>query len=74
MSEISSKLETMTKSIDKISDFQDWEFKSRILSVITLVGEISQFSSEIIENDEQRQRKLTALENLKATATEAKAQ
>lgn len=37
MSEISSKLETMTKSIDKISDFQDREFKSRILSVITLV-------------------------------------
>ena len=50
MSEISSKLETMTKSIEKISDFQDREFKSRILSLITLVGEISQFSSEIIEN------------------------
>lgn len=70
MSEISSKLETMTKSIDKISDFQDREFKSRILSVITLVGEISQFSSEIIENDDQRTLKLSALENLKATATE----
>lgn len=70
MSEISSKLETMTKSIDKIGDFQDREFKSRILSVITLVGEISQFSSEIMENDEQRNLKLIALENLKATATE----
>jgi len=70
MSEISSKLETMTKSIDKISDFQDREFKSRILSVITLVGEISQFSSEIMEDDEQRTLKLSALENLKATATE----
>jgi len=70
MSEISSKLETMTKSIDKISDFQDREFKSRILSVITLVGEISQFSSEIMENDDQRTLKLSALENLKATATE----
>jgi hypothetical protein len=70
MSEISSKLETMTKSIDKIGDFQDREFKSRILSVITLVGEISQFSSEIMENDEQRNLKLVALENLKATATE----
>lgn len=70
MSEISSKLETMTKSIDKIGDYQDREFKSRILSVITLVGEISQFSSEIMENDEQRNLKLAALENLKATATE----
>lgn len=70
MSEISSKLETMTKSIDKISDFQDREFKSRILSVITLVGEISQFSSEIMEDDEQRTLKFSALENLKATTTE----
>lgn len=70
MSEISSKLETMTKSIEKISDFQEREFKSRILSSITLVGEISQFSSEIIENEEQRKRKLIVLENLKANATE----
>lgn len=70
MSVISSKLETMTKSIDKIGDFQDREFKSRILSVIILVGEISQFSSEIMENAEQRNLKLAALENLKATATE----
>lgn len=70
MSEISSKLETMAKSIDKIGDFQDREFKSRILSVITLVGEITQFSSEIMENDDQRALKLSALENLKATATE----
>lgn len=70
MSEIGSKLETMTKSIDKLGDFQDREFKSRILSVITLVGEISQFSSEIMENDEQINLKLAALENLKATATE----
>lgn len=70
MSEISTKLDIMTKSIDKIGDFQDREFKSRILSVITLVGEISQFSSEILEDDDQRNLKLAALENLKATATE----
>lgn len=70
MSEINSKLETMNKSINKISEFQDREFKSRSLSLITRVGEISQFSSEILENDEQRKIKLTTLENLKGTATE----
>jgi hypothetical protein len=70
MAEISAKLETMSKNIDKIGDFQDREFKSRILSVMTLVGEVSAFSAEIIENDEQRQRKLSALESHKATATE----
>lgn len=70
MSEINSKLETMTKSIDQISDFQDREFKSRILSLLSRVGEISEFSSEIMENDEQRKIKLTTLEDLKGIATE----
>ena len=70
MSIIDSKLETLTKSISKISDFQDREFKSRILSVISLVGEISQFSTEILEDDNQRKLKLIALEGIKATASE----
>jgi hypothetical protein len=70
MSIIDSKLDTLTKSIGKISDFQDREFKSRILSVITLVGEISQFSTEILEDDSQRKLKLSALEGIKASVTE----
>ena len=70
MSEINAKLETMNKNISKISDFQDKEFKSRIMSLIALVGEVSQFSTEIIENDEVRTLKLAALENMKADATE----
>ena len=70
MSEISAKLETMNKNISKISDFQDKEFKSRIMSLIALVGEISQFSTEIIENDELRVQKIAVLENKKADATE----
>lgn len=70
MSEINSKLETMNKNINKAIDFQDREFKSRILSLVSRVGEISQFSSEIMENDELRNIKFTALENLKGIATE----
>lgn len=70
MSEINSKLETMNKNINRVSDFQDQEFKSRILSLISRVGEISQFSSEIMEIDEQRNIKLITLENLKGNATE----
>ncbi|MDR2504488.1 MAG: topoisomerase IV [Oscillospiraceae bacterium] len=70
MSIIDSKLEMMTKRISKMSDFQEREFKSRILSVISLVGEISQFSAEILENDSRRKLKLYALESIKATATE----
>ena len=70
MSEINAKLETMSKNIDKISEFQDKEFKSRILSLIARVGVMSRFSSEIIENDEQRRIKLVALEDLNGSATE----
>jgi len=70
MSEINDKLESMEKTLDKVSDFQDREFKSRILSLLARVGEVSQFSAEIMENDELRNIKLTALEDLKGIATE----
>ncbi|WP_101908629.1 topoisomerase IV [Marasmitruncus massiliensis] len=66
MSEISAKMETMTKSIDKISDFQNREFRSRILVLLPLVGEISKFDSEIMESDTLRNRKLHTLDDLKA--------
>ena len=70
MSEINTRLDTMNRNIDKISDFQNREFKSRIVSLAALVGEISQFSVEVIENDELRLLKLSALESMKANATE----
>lgn len=64
MTEINSKLETMCKSISQISDFQDREFKSRILSLIARVEKISAFSSEILENNDLRYLKLQTLEDL----------
>lgn len=70
MAEISAKIETMSKNINKISDFQDREFKSRILALIARVGEISNFSSEILENNELRNRKLQTLDDLKGEGTQ----
>ncbi|MDL2205831.1 topoisomerase IV [Eubacteriales bacterium OttesenSCG-928-N13] len=70
MSVIDTKLEALSKNVSKISDFQNREFKSRILSVISLVSEISQFSTEILEDDSQRMLKISTLENIKATTTE----
>jgi hypothetical protein len=70
MSVINAKLESMSKGINKVSDFQDREFKSRTLSLLYRVGEISQFSSDILENDGVRTVKLNALEDLKGVATE----
>ena len=70
MSEINSKLEKMNRDISKISDIQEKEFKSRIMSLVVLVMEISQFSVDIIENEEVRNQKLMALESMKENSTE----
>jgi hypothetical protein len=60
----------MNDSINKISDFQDREFKSRIMSLIARTEKYSAFSSEIIENNELRLRTLGTLESLEGDATE----
>lgn len=70
MTEISDKLEKMSDSINKISDFQDREFKSRIISLVSRVKKYSSFSAEIIEKDETRLRILGVLENIEGDATE----
>ena len=70
MAEISAKLDAMNNTINKISDFQEKEFRSRVLSLIARVGVISQFSVEILENDEQRKIKLSSLDDLNGNATE----
>jgi hypothetical protein len=70
MTEISNKLDKMNDSISRIGDFQEREFKSRILSLVARVGKISEFSSEILEDYETRSRKLIALEDLEGNATE----
>jgi hypothetical protein len=70
MSEINGRLETLTDSVGAIGDFQKREFKSRILSLIAHVEEISRFSAEIMGDDTQRNHKLSALEDLKKSATE----
>ncbi|SEW20519.1 topoisomerase IV [[Clostridium] fimetarium] len=64
MSEINSKIENLSKSVNKISDFQEREFKSRILSLMALSGKISNFSSEILESDDLRNRKLHTIDDL----------
>lgn len=70
MTEINNKLENMSEGINKISDFQGREFKSRIFSLVSRIKKYSGFSSEIIENDESRLRILGVLEITEGDATE----
>lgn len=61
MTEINDKLEQMQGGIDKISEFQERQFKARILALIVKIGKIAKFNMEIIENDEIRKRSLDNL-------------
>lgn len=70
MAEINGRLETLTKSVNKFGDFQDREFKSKLVSLIAHVGEISQFSSEVMEDDTQRHIKMQTLDHLRIRATD----
>lgn len=70
MSEINDKMERMLGNLDKIADFQQMEFKARILALISKVGKISQFNAEIIENEEIRKRTLDNLSRHEDEATE----
>lgn len=70
MSEVNDKLESMNKNISEISDFQQREFKSKIISLIARVGKISKFSSDILENEELRNRKLHSLDNIEGEVTQ----
>lgn len=70
MAQIDSKMAEMQDGIDKIYDFQQTEFKARIIALIGKVGRISKFNFEIIENDELRNRSLDDLSRYRDDAVE----
>lgn len=70
MAQIDTKMAEMQEEIDKIYDFQQTEFKARIIALIGKVGNISKFNIEIIENDELRKRSLDDLNRYRDDAVE----
>lgn len=70
MSQVCSKLVDVDKSISSIGDFQQREFKSKIMALINNIEEISRFSSEILENHELRRRELHQLNGYKNDAVQ----
>ena len=70
MAQIDTKMTEMQEGIDKIYDFQQTEFKARIIALIGKVGNISKFNIEIIENDELRKRSLDDLSRYRDDAVE----
>lgn len=61
MSQINGRLDSVEKSIGRISEFQDVEFRSRVYALIAAVKKSSTFSTEVMENEELRLRELSYL-------------
>lgn len=70
MAQIDTKMAEMQEAIDKIYDFQQTEFKARIIALLGKVGNISKFNIEIIENEELRKRSLDDLNRYRDDAVE----
>ena len=63
MKQINDELDVISKGIDQIQSFQDNEYRSRVFSLVAHVKRISNFQSEILENDELRISKIYQLDS-----------
>ncbi|WEV45835.1 hypothetical protein OZX60_03640 [Streptococcaceae bacterium ESL0687] len=70
MDEINKKLTSINAAVSRINDFQEREFKSRIMTLLLRIGKINHFSSEIISNESLRQNKILNLEALEGEAAQ----
>lgn len=64
MSQINDQLGGINAGIEKIADFQQTEFKSKVYALVAEVQKSSTFQVETIENDELRNRELSHLKSL----------
>ena len=70
MAQIQNELKTIENKISKVSNFQNNEFASRVLSLITHIKAISDFRTEILENDELRLSKINQIDSLEEECTQ----
>ena len=69
MTQINAELGQISNGISKVSDFQDNEYWSRVFSLVNHVKKISEFQTEILENDELRLSKIAQLDSLEEECT-----
>lgn len=70
MKQINDELDVISKGIDQIQSFQDNEYRSRVFFLVAHVKRISNFQSEILENDELRISKIYQLDSLEKDCAE----
>lgn len=70
MKQINDELNVISEGIDQIQSFQDNEYRSKVFSLVAHVKRISNFQSEILENDELRISKIYQLDSLEKDCAE----
>lgn len=70
MTQINAELGEISDGISRISEFQDNEFRSRVFSLVAHVKKITEFQTEILENDELRLSKIAQLDSLEEECTQ----
>ena len=70
MNQINAELDVISEGIDQIQSFQDNEYRSKVFSLVAHVKRISNFQSEILENDELRISKIYQLDSLEKDCAE----
>lgn len=70
MTQINNELNKISDGISKISNFQDKEYRSKVLSLVAHVKKISDYQVAILENHELRILKLSQLDNLEEDCTQ----
>ncbi len=64
MHQINNRLDSMSRSLDKIAGFQENEYSGKIANLVIEVQKEAQFQLETMESDELRKRKLIHLQTL----------
>lgn len=70
MTQINAELGAISDGISEIQNFQDNEYRSRVLSLVAHVKKIADFQTEILENNELRISKINQLDNLEEECTQ----
>jgi len=74
MKQINTELLSVNNGISKLTDFQDNEYKSKVLALSMQVKRIADYKTEIIENAELRKEEILRLQTMEKDCMELLAQ
>ena len=69
MSQINNELDKINNNLSEIKNFQDNEYKGRVISLVSHIKNIADFKVEILEDNDLRLLKINKLERLQEECT-----